>query len=234
VLPAAVPTPPRLYPASLRALTRLLRQQAQHVIAKGQPWQTVIDAMRPVTQELWQTMTLKDRARFLRHMRPWWDVHRHRMAPTVATQIEGALARRQLRVHPGRVIGCTLEDGGVDVRFLPRGGGDPIALRVARVVNCCGLASDITTVTDPLLRSLLRGGLARPDPLRLGLDVTPAGALCNRNGIASGRLFAAGSLTRGVFWEITAVPDLRRQCEAIARHLGMRLQPAGRQADELV
>jgi uncharacterized NAD(P)/FAD-binding protein YdhS len=233
-LPATVPTPPRPYPASLRALTRLLRQQAQHVIAKGQPWQTVIDAMRPAAQELWQTMTLKDRARFLRHMRPWWDVHRHRMAPTVATQIERALARRQLRVHPGRVIGCTLEDGAVDVRFLPRGGGDPIALRVARVVNCCGLASDITTVTDPLLCSLLRGGLARPDPLRLGLDVTPAGALCNRNGIASGRLFAAGSLTRGVFWEITAVPDLRRQCEAIARHLGMRLQPAGRQADELV
>jgi uncharacterized NAD(P)/FAD-binding protein YdhS len=224
-LPAAIVPPPQVYPTTLRALTRLLRQQAQHAIASGQPWQTVIDAMRPATQELWQTMSLADRARFLRHVRPWWDVHRHRMAPAVATQIEGALACRQLRVHAGHVTGCTLVNDGVDVRFTPRGGGsgEPVAVRVARVVACCGLVCDITKVADPLLRSLLRDGIARPDPLRLGLDVARDGALRDRNGIVSDRLYAVGPLTRGMFWEITAVPDLRRQCEAVARHMGLRL-----------
>jgi uncharacterized NAD(P)/FAD-binding protein YdhS len=233
-VPAAVPPPPHGLPTTLRALTRLLRQQAHRAVAEGKPWQSVVDALRPVTQELWQTMPLEDRARFLRHVRPWWDVHRHRMAPAVATQIEGALARRQLRVHAGRVIGCKLAGEGVDVQFRPRGGGDPVALHIARVVNCCGLAPDITKVADPLLQSLLGGGIARPDPLRLGLDVTSKGALRDRDGMASERLFAVGTLTRGVFWEVTAVPDLRHRCEAVARHLGLQLQPAIRRVKALV
>jgi uncharacterized NAD(P)/FAD-binding protein YdhS len=232
-LPAAVPPPLLAYPTTLRALTRLLREQTRGAIADGLPWQAVIDALRPVTQELWQAATQEDRARFLRHVRPWWDVHRHRMAPAVATQIEGAVARRQLRVHAGRITGCDLAADCVDVQFRPRGGADPVTLNVARVVNCSGLASDITKVTDPLLQSLLREGTARPDPLRLGLDVTPKGALRDRNGVASQRLFAVGTLTRGAFWEVTAVPDLRRQCEAVARHLGSRLQPVTRRAKAL-
>jgi uncharacterized NAD(P)/FAD-binding protein YdhS len=234
VLPYAPPPAPRTWPATLRELTRLIRQQARDAVTAGGLWHGVVDALRPVTSELWQAASLDDRARFLRHVRPWWDVHRHRMAPAVATQIEGALARRQLRVHAGRVIGSKLAAGGVDLQLRPRDGGDPVALHVARIVNCSGLARDITKVPDPLLRSLLRDGIARPDPLRLGLDVTPKGALRNRNGIASERLFAVGALTRGVFWEVTAVPDLRGQCEALARQLGSVPQPAMRRAKALV
>jgi uncharacterized NAD(P)/FAD-binding protein YdhS len=225
--------PPVACPTTLRALTRLVRHQVQRTIAAGQPWQVAVDAWRPVIQELWQTATLEDRARFLRHVRPWWDVHRHRMAPAVATQIQLALVRRQLRVHAGRITGCSPEADRVGVQFFPRGGGDPVTLSVARVVNCSGLASDITKATDPLLRSLLCDGVARPDPLRLGLDVTPDGALRHRNGDVSGRLFAVGTLTRGAFWEVTAVPELRIQCEAVARYLGSRLHPAMRRAKEL-
>jgi len=233
VLPAAA-APPQNWPRGLRALMRLVRRRAQDAVTAGQPWQDVIDALRSVGQELWQAATPEDRARFLRHVRPWWDVHRHRMAPAVATQIEGALARGQLRVHAGRITGSTLAGEGVNVAFRPRGGGDPVALHVARVVNCSGLAPDITKVSDPLLTSLLREGIARADPLRLGLDVTPKGALRNRHGVASDRLFAVGTLTRGVFWEVTAVPDLRCQCEAVARHLRARLQPVMRRAKALV
>jgi uncharacterized NAD(P)/FAD-binding protein YdhS len=233
-LPVEPPPPPRAWPSDLRALTRALRQRGRDVLAAGQPWQGVVDALRPVTQELWQTMPPQDRARFLRHLRPLWDVHRHRMAPAVAAQIEAALAHRQLRVHAGRVVGCKLANDGVDVAFRPRGGGDPGALHVARVVNCSGLASDITKVTDPLVQSLLREGIARPDPLRLGLDVTLNGALRNQDGVASARLFAVGTLVRGVFWEVTAVPELRRKCETVARHLGALLKPARRRAKVLV
>ncbi len=230
---AAVLPSEQIWPTGLCALTRTLRQRAQDAIAAGEPWQPVVDAVRPVIQDLWQAATPEDRARFMRHLRPWWDVHRHRMAPAVATQIQGVLARRQLRVHAGRVADCRLAGEGVDVRYRPRGGGDPVTLHVARMVNCSGLASDITKVTDPLVQALLRGGIARADPLRLGLDVTPKGAVRDRNGIVSQRLFAVGTLTRGAFWEVTAVPDLRRQCEAVARHLGLRLQPAPRRAKAL-
>jgi uncharacterized NAD(P)/FAD-binding protein YdhS len=234
-VPAAVPPPSPGLPATLRDLTRMVRAQARDAVAAGKPWQTVVDALRPGLPALWQAMPTTDRERFLRHVRPLWDVHRHRMAPAVATQIEGALARGQLRIHAGRITDCRLAGEQASVQFRPRhGSADLAGLRVARVVNCCGLASDITRVADPLLQALLRQGISRPDPLRLGLDVTPKGALRNRHGVASERLFAVGTLTRGVFWEVTAVPELRQQCEAVARQMAARLKPALRRASALV
>ena len=59
----------------------------------------------------------------------------------------------------------------------------------------------------------------RPDPLRLGLDVTGTCALRDRRGAISRRLFAVGPVTKAAFWEMTAVPDIRRQCEVVAEHL---------------
>jgi uncharacterized NAD(P)/FAD-binding protein YdhS len=69
---------------------------------------------------------------------------------------------------------------------------------------------------DPLLRSLLDAGHARPDPLHLGLDTTPDGALA---GAPPDTLFALGPLTRPALWEITAVPDIRDQAAALAARL---------------
>jgi uncharacterized NAD(P)/FAD-binding protein YdhS len=176
---------------------------------------------------VWRSLSLGDRARFLRHLRPWWDVHRHRMSAPVADRIDAVRASGQLRVLRGRICGYRWDDEGVEVAFSPRGASAPATLRVARVVNCSGPACDYDRMSDPLVRSLLRDGLVRPDPLHLGLDVTDTCALLDRHGGRSGRLFAVGPATRGTFWEITAVPDIRGQCEALAVHLATALRHAG-------
>ena len=44
-------------------------------------------------------------------------------------------------------------------------------------------------------------------------------ALLNRKGGISRRLFAVGPVTNGASWEMTAVPDILRQCELLAEHL---------------
>ncbi len=90
---------------------------------------------------------------------------------------------------------------------------------MARVVNCSGPGADYDRIQEPLIRSLLAEGAVRPDPLRLGLDVTGNCALLDRNGAISRRLFAVGPITKGTFWEMTAVPDIRRQTELLAEHL---------------
>ena len=71
-------------PTGVVALLRFVRGTARQAMAHGGSWQGSVDALRPFSQDLWQTMTLRERAAFLRHLRPWWDVHRHRMAPAVA------------------------------------------------------------------------------------------------------------------------------------------------------
>ena len=229
----ATPRGPIAYPSGLRALTRFLREQAEQALAAGGTWQAVIDELRPVTQEIWATLSADDRRRFLRHLRTWWDVHRHRIAAPVAARIEAARASGQLHVHAGRLRGYENADGKMTVRFRLRGSDDVATLRVARVVNCSGPATDYRRVADPLVRSLLIEGIGRPDPSQLGLDVSDRCALRSRSGVASRRLFAVGPVTKGAFWEMTAVPDIRRQCEelgqGLARLVASASQPTARQ-----
>jgi uncharacterized NAD(P)/FAD-binding protein YdhS len=87
---------------------------------------------------------------------------------------------------------------------------------ICRLVLASGPEADPGRTDDPLLRSLLAGGMVRPDRLRLGFDVDAAGRLVGHDGVASPRLYAVGPPTRGAFWEITAVPDIRRQCAEVA------------------
>jgi uncharacterized NAD(P)/FAD-binding protein YdhS len=214
---------PRPLPQGLAALTRLIRVKAEEAIAAGSAWQPVVDSLRPVTQDIWRALSTTDRRRFVRHLRAWWDVHRHRIPPQIADRIEAAEDSGQLRVSAGRMVRCRVDDGHACVVFRRREGGAVQVLHAARVVDCTGSGTDITRTADPLLQALLRRGAVRPDPLRLGLDVSAEGAAFSGAGLASSRLFAIGPLTKGAHWEITAVPDLRGQCRDLARLLAQRL-----------
>jgi uncharacterized NAD(P)/FAD-binding protein YdhS len=156
------------------------------------------------------------------------------MAPAVADRIEATRTAGRLRVHAGRLQDLAAEEAGTArALFRPRHGGGTEALRVARVVNCSGPGADYDRIGHPLVRALLRDGLVRPDPLRLGLEVTGNCALLDRQGAISRRLFAVGPATKGAFWEMTAVPDIRRQCEFLAGHLATLIKPAAKPAAPL-
>jgi uncharacterized NAD(P)/FAD-binding protein YdhS len=207
------------YPTTVNALTRFLRKETARATAQGSGWQPVIDELRPFMVDVWQTMPLQDRKRFLRHLRPWWDVHRHRMAAQVADRIDAARVSAQLRILVGRVRDYAIKDDIVEVHYRPRQQDILSTIEVARVVNCAGPGADYDRIQEPLIRDLLAEGVVRPDPLRLGLDVTGNCALLNRQGAISRRLFAVGPVTKGTFWEMTAVPDIRRQTEKLAEYL---------------
>ena len=94
-----------------------------------------------------------------------------------------------------------------------------VTLTADYMINCTGAASDYRRINDPLLNYLRERGLARPDPLGLGLATTRELHLLGADGNPSARLFAAGPMTKGEAWEITAVPDLRTQAASLADHL---------------
>jgi uncharacterized NAD(P)/FAD-binding protein YdhS len=216
---------PAPFPTSVLALMRLLRLEAKRAAGEGAGWQPVIDALRPFTADIWRAMTPSDRARFLRHARPWWDVHRHRMASGVADRTDAARASGQLRIIAGRVREYVTKGGLADVVYKPRGQDRLAMIEAARVINCVGPGADYDRIPDPLIRTLLRDGVVRPDAFLLGLDVTANCALLNRDGAISRRLFAVGPVTKGTFWEMVAVPDIRRQAEELAQYMA-RLVPA--------
>jgi uncharacterized NAD(P)/FAD-binding protein YdhS len=223
--PVTLPTP---LPTGLAPLMRFARSEIARSQAAGNGWRPVIDALRPFTQNLWRGLSGSERGRFLRHLRAFWDVHRHRIPPTVADRIQAALASQQLHIHAGRIIGLGVEDARANVTFRDRVTGAECSLQAASVIDCTGPGADVTQSTDPLMQTLLRAGIARPDPLRLGLDVAADGAVLTRSGAPSNRLFAIGPLTKGASWEMTAVPELRTQCRDLARVLAKRLVQIGR------
>jgi uncharacterized NAD(P)/FAD-binding protein YdhS len=215
----------RALPTTAAGLTRAIREEIDELVGRGGDWRAVIDGMRPATQDIWQAMPPEERARFIRHLRPWWEVHRHRMPPAVADRVEQAIARGQLIATATRIRNMHAGPEGVSVAHRPRRADADQYLHVRRVINCSGPGCDYDRITDPLIRQLLDRGDVRPDPLRLGLDVSSLCALRNRRGEIWQRLYAVGPVTKPVFWEVTSVPDIRRQCEALAGHLGARLAP---------
>jgi uncharacterized NAD(P)/FAD-binding protein YdhS len=209
-------------------LLRHIRAASGEAAAQGQDWRVVIDGLRSHTQRLWQEMPVGERARFLRHLRPWWDVHRHRSATRVMARILEAIQRRQLMIVAGRIESMTPVGQHISVAIRPRGKDGRMTFNAQRVLDCTALTPDISKLELPLLRDLIGSGAARADALDLGLDVTSTGALIDAQGKPAKDLFAIGPITRGTFWEITAVPDIRIACEALADNL----LPASRLAAE--
>ncbi|MFO1037036.1 MAG: FAD/NAD(P)-binding protein [Geminicoccaceae bacterium] len=210
---------------SLTALVRAVRREVARAAAQGVGWRSVVDALRPDLRQLWVQLDGADKARFLRHVRAYWDVHRHRLAPPVAAAFEAVRQSGQLRVLAGRLQTIEREKDGLAVTWRPKGEAEPLRFVAQRVIECTGPGTDYAELDDPLVRQLVSDGLVRPDPLRLGLDSTPAGTLIDALGGSSRPLFGVGPVTRGTFWEITSVPDIRIQAEQVAEHVLRTLAP---------
>ena len=182
-------------------------------------WRDAVDELRPFTQALWRSASDPERARFLRHLRPWWDVHRHRIAPAVAAELQRMQDEGRLEVRAGKPVSVHQRDGGIHFEWRPRGSSTPETLRVRRIINCTGPQGDLLRSNDPLLRNLMRRGSIRPDALRLGIDVDSQSRTVDAKGASNEWLYALGPMTRGAFWEIVAVPDIRSQTWSLARWL---------------
>jgi uncharacterized NAD(P)/FAD-binding protein YdhS len=202
-----------------RGLFHRVRAEAQAEEAQGGSWRSVADAVRPFVPRLWSAMPERERARFLRHVHPYWEVHRHRMAPAIASHVEGMRAEGRLRVMAGRIVSTTAHAGGFSIDVRPRGRGEIATLHAEWLVNATG--PTVRYAEDPtvLLTRLLEGGIVRPGPLGLGLDAKPGGALVDRKGDPHTDLFTLGPPLRGLLWESTAVPEIRLQAADLARSL---------------
>jgi uncharacterized NAD(P)/FAD-binding protein YdhS len=195
----------------LRAVLRDVRAAQDH----GIDWRGVIDSLRPITASLWQGLSWQDRARFLRHLRPIWDAHRHRVCEPIGREIDSLRGRGFLIIRRGRITGIAFGPDGASVGFRRRGGTQETRIAAQRVINATGVAS-LASAESPLLRALLARGTLRPDPLGIGLDVTGSLQAIDAAGRAVPGLWALGPLVRGVFWECVAVPDIRLQAQRVA------------------
>jgi uncharacterized NAD(P)/FAD-binding protein YdhS len=210
--PMAPPT--EAQPADALTLLRRFRARADEI-----GWRSAVHELRSATQAIWSAAPLDQRQRFLRHLRAWWDVHRHRIAPAVAERISKMEQQGRLSVFAGRLVSAQVERNAAEVRFRRRGAAAVETVRVGRIVNCTGPELDIVRAGEPLFDALLEAGRIRPDPCRLGMDVDGESRAVGAGGTSSDSLYAIGPVTRGAFWESIAVPDIAVQAQRVARRI---------------
>ncbi len=208
------PTPPSGAMLTGRLSERLA--EARRLASDG-GWRGVMEGLRPVTARLWAEADAKTRARWLRHLRPWWDVHRHRVPASVEETINRMTAGGQLRIGAGRVERIEPGDDGVTLHWRPRDGSSRPPITGQWLIDCSGPGH--AAVDDPLTGPLISAGRARLDPVGVGLDLDAGGRLLAAYGTADVRLFALGPPARAAFWETTAVPDIRKRIEDLVDRL---------------
>ena len=208
--------------SSVRALLRAVRT-SMHGRGARRPmhddWRAVIDGLRPYTQGIWGALPLAERRRFFRHLRSWWDMHRHRMAPEIGERIHALIGAGRLVPVRARLLGARADAEGVAIRVREASAAAP-AERVIRahwVINCSGPSPSVGHAEDRATASLIDAGEARMDPFGLGLETDLMGRPIDGLGRSSGGLWVVGSLRRPALWETTAVPELRAQAEATAQ-----------------
>ena len=215
-------------PTSIAAplrLTSLIREVRARTDTYDGDWQDIVEALRPQIPSLWQRLPDADKRLFLRHVARYWEVHRHRMPPSTAERVKLLRSAGRLAVLRARVSSAA--DTAAGLRVSVDLGGSQARLTAGWLIDCTGPAADITATSDLLLRRLLDAGFARPDPLRLGLDADSRGGVRGSAGTVAGDIYTLGPLLRGIWYETTAIPEIRDQAAALARLLIVRMAHAG-------
>jgi uncharacterized NAD(P)/FAD-binding protein YdhS len=204
---------------SVRRLMRSIRRLAAATERQGGDWREAVTFVRNLAPALWSRLPLRERRRFLRHVRTYWDVHRHRLPQETLARIQQMRLRGNLRIHAGRVLSCERSGDKVRVTWRRRGATQPSSLLVDRVINCTGPEYNPYRSRDPLMHSLFAQRLASADALSLGLRTAGNGALIDSSGRAAENFFCVGPQLRAAYWEATAAAELRSHAERLATHL---------------
>lgn len=206
--------PAQQLPTNIKQLAKWLRKEIHQHEKQGGDWRSVITAVRGHIPNIWKAASLTDRKRFLRHVLPYWNVHRHRVHPAIAALLAELAAKKQLKILAGRVIGT--DEGGVVI--TPRHAQQTQHLPVKWLINCMGPSLNIASVKQPLIVSILANKQAILDPLNLGFAVTETGALQTENG-PSALLYTLGPPAKSATWECSAVPDIRKQIAELVKSI---------------
>jgi uncharacterized NAD(P)/FAD-binding protein YdhS len=202
---------------------RAVRRHVRRLEKEGIDWREVVASLRPVTPRLWRALPDAEKARFLRHLRPYWEVHRHRMAPELWAVLQALITGGALRIVAGRLTKIESVPDALRVSFRRRYSAQVETLEVGALVNCTGPESDMRRLRDPLIRELLSSGLATCDAAGLGIRVDDNYRVVNGSGSPSAVLSLAGPLLKGEYWEATAIPELRVHAARLAERLATEL-----------
>lgn len=217
-------------PMKVSRLCRRVREAIAEVEAAGMDWRDVINALRPVTASIWAALPGRERRRFKRHIKPYWESVRHRIAPAVMAAAERMRNEGILEQYRGGIAKLERLPNG---RYLAEWTHPATGSRRGefdRVINATGFTARLAGSNSPLLDDLLGKGWIREDELGLGVDTSSDFRLVEGDGTVIRGIYYVGPMLRARYWECTAVPELRLRAAETAASV---LKHAAKQAKVL-
>lgn len=208
----------------LRGALRAVRETIAAAELHGLGWQTVIDALRPLSPGIWNSLRPVERHRFLRHLRPWFDAHRHRLPPEQTALLAAMMNDGRLQLRAGRLTGATDCGDMLMIEHQPRGQPQTRRDPYRWVINCTG--ATLSGVNRHSLEGrLMEQGLLTADEYGLGFCCDTDGTVRGRHGVVR-RLHLIGPACRSQSFDHTAIAELRRQATLLAQRIVHQWRPA--------
>lgn len=220
--------PARTALALLSRIRRAVREDAR----AGLPWQAALDNVRRDGPAIWAALPPGEKARLVRRLRVWWDIHRFRIAPQVEAVMDRLIAEGRLHIVARHLLAAKLADQGIEITSRGRD-RQPRHEVFDAVILTTGPAHGEILSGSAFLSSLAEARLIRADALQLGLDVTEGCRAVGVDGTPVPGLFVAGPLARGHIGELMGIPEVTAHAELVAARLAQTLAapvPASRNA----
>ena len=193
---------------AFRWLTNEMRKR------KNIPWTSVMDGIRPFTQNIWKRWNWDEKKYFLRRLRQIWEVVRHRIPAQSATILNDMVNTGQLTIGKAKIDRARVHVNGIEVTWIDESGEHSEVFQ--KVINCTGPESNYRKVKLPVLASLMKQGMLVNDPLGLGILCSEDGKILDKGNAAVNGLWCIGPMRKAVLWETTAIRELRLQAKELA------------------
>jgi uncharacterized NAD(P)/FAD-binding protein YdhS len=210
---------------SARALLRHVRGTVAQAEAAGLSWHAVFDRLRGQGGDIWRALPVPERRRIVRFLRPYWDVHRFRIAPQLEAIIDRRLADRTLSFEAAAIADVTCpEEGGIAVRLRPRHRRKPFQEQYDSLIVTTGPGHASVLSSQPFLVGLAVWGKLQPDDVGLGIAVDAQSRAINAVGHAEDTLYVAGPLARGTFGELMGLPQVTDHAAYVAENVAHQVR----------
>lgn len=204
----------------LRDIAQVIHKHVKIIRQFGISAEPIIDALRPMTQKLWRSLSQDDKKLFMNRFRHLFGVARHRIPLHIYDKIQKLRMEAKLHIHSGKILDITENNEGIEVQYWNRKSKSHEKIHVSRVINCTGPETDFSKIADSFLSQCIHDGLICQDNLKLGIQTNAETfKVIDVNGREHEHLYTLGSNLKGELWESTAVNELRQQAKALANIL---------------
>ncbi|SCB42815.1 FAD/NAD(P)-binding protein [Rhizobium multihospitium] len=209
-------------------LLRSVRAAIRKAQGEGRSWHAVIDQVRAQGRHVWHALPIAERRRLVRHLRPFWDVHRFRVAPQVEAVSEGALASGRLEILAASVAAVGVAGGVVDCTLRLSRSELSIERQFDAVVVTTGPGHRGILQSQGWIDELSKAGYLAMDPARLGFSCDTRSRALTADGTVVPSLFISGPLARGTFGELMGLPEVVEHAVLVADQVAGAIADYGR------